>query len=570
MTCPDLCTAAKCEELENRISALEQTIELLVASFEAHVSQDIPEAHNYVPEIPEPPDLSGYCTVAECGEIYQGLQLLEASFEAHVSQDIPEAHNYVPEIPEPPDLSGYCTVAECGEIYQGLQLLEASFEAHVSQDIPEAHNYINPHVKSQLQLGSSFQNNILTIQIQDGESGDVTQVYIDADIINNYGGNNVTCPELSQDFQKCCSQILSLINSSFSNLDNQLANIENALNGEIKSVYDQVTVDISGTANSNYDCKFPTDEITLKAIPAYAQSSLVEKTYQGQGLKGLHENLKIINANLDKIYSESCRAIDPISTITLDDLYQYCDRNANVDRSLYFNEDGSKKYISARDDYDAAVTTALTNLLVNSKFSYLLDNAVGNNLIAAPNNWIAPILANFSLIQSKINNDEICSSNTDVVSLVASPKYITNIEGKVLVLHFVTLPNYPKRTKRSQIRQIQIPGAKENYNWENDFANCRWITGNQYAELELAGYKARVSGWFAGEAQANAFFDYVLINLTTATEANRNIPKHKYKRTDIVSAIERPYRAFIESVNDKGQAVCHVKYMPPKNEPANS
>jgi flagellar hook-basal body complex protein FliE len=49
MSCDNLCTAAKCEELENRISALEQALELLEASFEAHTNQDIPEAHNYEP-----------------------------------------------------------------------------------------------------------------------------------------------------------------------------------------------------------------------------------------------------------------------------------------------------------------------------------------------------------------------------------------------------------------------------------------------------------------------------------------------------------------------------------------
>ena len=49
MTCPDLCTAAKCAELEARISALEQALELFEAAFEAHLSQDIPEAHYYAP-----------------------------------------------------------------------------------------------------------------------------------------------------------------------------------------------------------------------------------------------------------------------------------------------------------------------------------------------------------------------------------------------------------------------------------------------------------------------------------------------------------------------------------------
>ena len=73
MSCSDLCTAAKCQELENRIGALEQALELLEAAFEAHTQQDIPEAHGLTLPEPEPIDLSNYCTIAECGEIYQGL-----------------------------------------------------------------------------------------------------------------------------------------------------------------------------------------------------------------------------------------------------------------------------------------------------------------------------------------------------------------------------------------------------------------------------------------------------------------------------------------------------------------
>ena len=42
MSCPDLCTAQKCQELEARIANLEQALALLEAAFETHVDQDIP------------------------------------------------------------------------------------------------------------------------------------------------------------------------------------------------------------------------------------------------------------------------------------------------------------------------------------------------------------------------------------------------------------------------------------------------------------------------------------------------------------------------------------------------
>ena len=373
----------------------------------------------------------------------------------------------------------------------------------------------------------------------------------------------MNCDQLEQEFKDCCDQILNALN----NLSTQLDNVENTLNKEIQEVYDEITIDISGTANGDYTCTFPTTEPpNSRPIPAYAESKSQQKTYTGKGLQGLHENLKLINTNLDQIHKEACKAIDPISTITIEDLYKYCDKSVNVDRSLYFDEKGEKKYITADEDYEEAIETAVVDLIKDSKFAYLLKNRTGDTLIAAPNNWITPILANFSLVQSKINNDEICNASLDTVSIVASPKYVTNVAGKVLIVHFVTFDNYPKRKKGSQIRQIQIPGAKEEYDWIKDFKDCVWQTGNQYAELQLAGYRASVSGWFASEGAADEFFDYVLDKLTTGVEVNRNKPKHKYGRTDIAAVNERPYRAFIESINPQGQAVCHIKYMPPPDE----
>jgi len=47
MSCDNLCTAAKCQELEERIGRLEQIVDLLQAALEAHVSQPIPQAHDY-------------------------------------------------------------------------------------------------------------------------------------------------------------------------------------------------------------------------------------------------------------------------------------------------------------------------------------------------------------------------------------------------------------------------------------------------------------------------------------------------------------------------------------------
>ena len=133
------------------------------------------------------------------------------------------------------------------------------------------------------------------------------------------------------------------------------------------------------------------------------------------------------------------------------------------------------------------------------------------------------------------------------------------------MLHFVTLDNYPVRQKNSSYRAIQIPAPLEEYDWVDHFEQLRWEQGNQFALLELTGYKTTVSGWFKDKDEANRYFDEVLA-LTTATEENRILTEHSSPKVDIPQRITRPYRAFITRVDSNGRAECLAKYQPvPEN-----
>jgi predicted ATP-grasp superfamily ATP-dependent carboligase len=445
-----------------------------------------------------------------------------------------------------------------------------------------------PEIPKSNLVGTAFiEGQILTISIADGESQTVFSVdlpipeleppFVTVDVFpiddNNFtikvGVDGVFDDDIlttnimdCSDLEELIRQLSITINNEFNNLDNEINNLENAIKVDINEVKDVVTVDISGTANSSYECGFALDE-SDNPIPGYAQSLQQSKAYSGVGLQGIHENLKVINSNLDALHSDICKAIDPISSITIDDLYKFCD-NSNIQRGDY------PEGIGGDTQYNNAILQYFTDLFAETKYAYLLNNVTGDKLVTAPNNWITNYLADFSLIQAKINNTEICNLEipeaTDVVSLVASPKYQTNIEGKVLVLHFVTFDNYPKRLTNSTYWPVQIPAAKETYVWENDFKDLTWSRGNQYAELKLIDYRSKVSGWFANKGAADVYFDAVL-GLTSAIEENRIYPEHKTPKTNIVSRVTRPYRAFIESVNEFGQAICHIKYVPPIENP---
>lgn len=473
-----------------------------------------------------------------------------------------------------------------------LNLTVADGESQSSVNIPINIDNLtaSEHIVSNLSINGSFRNDTLNLTVADGESFDSVNIFVPTNdspqTIFITEEIYMNCDELELKIDNCCAEILNSISSlqnivvsevedSENNINNKIDGFKNDINNDLSNITnittetkDYVTIDISGSVNGDYFCSFETDD-KGNLIPGYAQSSLGQQNYSQLGIAGIHEILKILSRNLDSIHSDICRAIEPTSSITIDDLYEFCD-HSGIERS-----DFSETPLGD-EQYTAAVQGYFRTLLSNTKYGYLVERIIeanedpltdptGSILITAPNNWITNMLADFSLIQSKINKEEICNIEIpeagDVVSIVASPKYVTNVDGKVLILHFVTLDNYPKRQANSNYRQIQIPGAKESYDWVEDFKDLRWVQGNQYAEMSLTGYKATVSGWFRDAAAANSYFNQVL-TLTTAEEKNRNIPNHSNPQTNIPVRETRPYRAFIESVNDAGQAVCEVKYVP--------
>ncbi len=653
MTCPDLCTAAKCEELERRIGALEQALELLEASFEAHIQQDIPQAHNYEPRVNVEADISDGTLIVDVAIDQQSdsatvdLPKPDVNVEADISEgtliidvsvgdrndsatvDLPEFdHNPIVRVSagiagdyliidvEVNDSNDSATVElpdRCvnveADISDGTLIFDVTvgdrndsatvdlpvYDVNVEADISEGTLIFDVTVGDRndsatvdlpvydVNVEADISEGTLIIDVTVGDRNDLATVdlppkfvpFVVLDVfptdkncfviqasVNGRTDSDSFCIEIPE---MNCDELKNLIISSFNNLDNQLANLENAIQHEVKEVYDQVTIDITGDANSDYQCQFTTDEENAEIIPGYAQSIVVQKNYTGKGLQGIHENLKLINTNLDALHQDVCKAVEPLSSISKKDLYEIC--ASDVDEHVK-REDFDKDQ-SGESKYQAAKQAYLDSLLANTKYGSLITNPNSKIFMAAPNNFITKLLADFSLIQGKINNQMLCNltkfDESNTVSIVASPKYLTNVEGKVLILHFVTLENYPKRSRGSNYRPIQIPGALAEYDWDIHFKDLRWIQGNRYAELSLKGYKAKVSGWFESENQANLFFDAIL-NLTIAEEENRNIPKHKYPRTDITFQVTRPYRAFIESINEMGQAVCHLKYIPPQDE----
>lgn len=122
--CGDLCTAAKCAELESRIAKLEVDLDTLKAAFEAHDAQPIPIAHEYDPL----PYVKFYIDYND--------QRVELEVKAYVDVEI---------------------------------------NLHEQKPIPKAHVY---EYKSNLKIDGSFSANYLYLTVADGDSSDTASILI--------------------------------------------------------------------------------------------------------------------------------------------------------------------------------------------------------------------------------------------------------------------------------------------------------------------------------------------------------------------------------------------------------
>ncbi len=683
--CGDLCTAAKCEDLERRIEALEQDLKLLEASFEAHTQQSIPEAHKFEPAWDVDVDFRNdriFVAVTIDGDSRHDTAILpnhqidvEASFNKRtnilridvsnkISKDFVLVEIPIPEIPEykKPEIEA--------QIFADLIEDHLIVEIDVNGSRNEADVYLGDykHEKSNLKLSGLFQSEKLYLTVADGESTatevidiplpepyepefldvalhvengglgievrlddlgavdavelpkfepeflDVTlhvengglgievrlddlgavdavelpvfEPFVTVDVFESDNGRFVVkvsvngdtdedsfvieipemnCDRLEEKLDRCCSEITDLLDS----LSLQLTNAESIINQSVDEVYREITIDISGTAQSNYSCSEPLedeDDPDSDSLPLPYISESEDVDYSGRGLAGIHENLKIINQNLDRIHEASCKSIQPMVSVDLADVVgDICGDSSLTTRDQFQSEESFYNFIVEQ-------VAEIAGKFGSSKLLKLLKYTPGTPasfIVKTTASWAISFLIEKAFKKQSNGIRTICQvieekEEADVVSIVSSDKVINRATGRFLVLHFVTPANYPKRSKNSTYWPVQIPAAmpEDEYNWCEHFENLRWSRGNCFAELKFNQFSTPVSGFFKDKDAADSYFNEVL-KLTTATEKNRVYHEHKDPQKNIIERVTRPYRAFIESVNIAGQGVCHIKFVPP-------
>lgn len=605
MSC-NFCTAAKCEELSARIGALEQALELLEASFNSHVNQNIPIAHNYIPEVNINHNFQGNQLTIDVGVdtsidsetitfpesiipnvVFDIFNLGNNNYVFKVGvngvfdednlsfvTDVDVAFNTSNEIEvttqlndvfvtdtEPlPNSDVTIDISELDSLHYGVAVTVGSFQA---QDdfyitLPEVEQtQEETHTESSIEVDLSYSNNVLTVYVSDGASNDAASVFIDADVINNFGGggSSVNCNQFMQELKDCCTTIITRIDTA-----------ESLLYAESLEIKNELTIDITGEVNTKYKCEFPLDKDD-EIIPTYAESKFETENITDKNLKGLagiHEYLKLITVNLDSIHSDVCKATPPPIDIPLEQtLTQFCVDNNLQTAEDFEDEESFFDYILAK--IQSLLGNSILSALVK-KIKFIPGGNAGTFVATTTLQWAIGWLIEKSKAEQTQALTTICETlkeQQDVVSIVASDKVLGRYQGKTLVLHLVTFENYPTRSKNSTYWQVQIPSARETYDWNDDFLNLIWNRGNLYAEMYFDDIKDPVSGFFADKTSADSWFDSIL-SLTTAIERNRKYHEQQNISRNIAANVTRPYRAFITSINDIGRAVCEVKFVPPR------
>ncbi len=312
MTCPDLCTAEKCRELEDRIRKLEEDLELLTNNFNTHLSNNIPTAHSYTPKLEVESKLSSgtLTTSVKVDDIKQSdsvdlssipiksvkaeFKKINEGFEQFLTVTVngTEAQTRL-SIPKPSlDLE----ITPINDSTFKFDISLGDRKASKNLYIAALEKLLTGLDNSNFAVTLDYLSGLLTVSVTiDGVTKSASTYLSGLGNNNNSsggGGSNVTCEGLQAEFKDRIELVLQAI----AKVETKVVNIEK-----------YVTIDIEGEAYNELECPEGDSgggegEEGEEAPKEYG--TLVE--YKGKGLLGIHQLVQIINTNLVKLFEASC------------------------------------------------------------------------------------------------------------------------------------------------------------------------------------------------------------------------------------------------------------------------
>ena len=635
--CQELCTAAKCQELENRINDLQGTINALFdrvidlevgldelkTKVDEHVLKPTGEAHEwdiYFDEIQFENDSDvEYQDMLLAFQVFNGKNEYlmefyqwsdripyapENDFLDHITQPVSYAHEWDIALDggisldsnESGNFLSYYFDFSNGEDY--FYATDGSvplpfvpldvFQEHLDTPIPDAHAYTptNDDINTWLNnldfffriddlanndydfvitLGERTRSQILDLPSSSGGGGtggtgeetplpptnlSLSGSYddINNDIIITVGING-----------KSASTTINLDAMPFDNLQNSLDEILNALNIELSGQYevgktDTTLLDANGDKIIDYS----------KYIPlTNGQEGYVDTSYTDNGLVGLHQAIIALDKKITTVHKDLAKAVDPqvsLEVIAPTNCYE------NVSRSDYTDEEWALLPQEIRDEIekdfgDRFRDFVLDNPVLGELFEPLL-RTFGTLAFKIPNLpafFALNFASNFLIHQLKDDHPIDCTyskalpteTETETVTIVASPEVQANIKDDVLVLDFTTSDAFPGLNENRSKWRVQIPAPVENITWDA-VKNIRWFRGGLYGQIRFVGRKNSTSGWFRSKADGESYFSQIEA-LTTLETENISFSEHSSPKVSPAERETRVYRAFKVFVSENGE-----------------
>lgn len=651
--CQELCTAAKCQELENRILELEGTINVLnerlidlevkvgdlETNLDEHVIKPTGEAHEwdiYFDSIQFIHDTSPeYQDLLLAFEVYngQGEYLTEfyqwsdpipyvsrIELDDHIEQGVSYAHDWDVYLEATISLSSdeqgnyldYIFDLSNGEDY--FSPVEESvtlpfvtldtFQEHLDTPIPDAHAYTptndnintwlnnldfffriddlaNNDYEFVLTLGDRTRSPILNLPAFSGgggggssSSGEETPLPptnlslngnyddINNDIIITVGING-----------KSAATTINLDAMPFDNLQNSLDEILNALNIELSGQYevgktDTTLLDANGDKIIDYSRYIPLTN---------GQEGYVDTSYTDNGLVGLHQAIIALDKKVTTIHKDLAKAVDPqvsLEVIAPTNCYE------NVSRSDYTDEEWEAlpqeiKNEIEKDFGDRFRDFVLGNPVLGELFEPLLRTfgTLAFKLPNIPAFFALNFASNFLIHQLKDDHPIDCSysktlpveTETETVTILASPEVQASIKDELLVLDFTTVNTFPKLNETKSKWRVQIPAPIQNITWDS-VDNIRWVRGGLYGQIKFIGRRNTTSGWFRSKADGINYFNQIAA-LTTLDVENISFSEHstpKISPAEIETRVYRVFKVFIGANGEPDNELTQV-FKPPVN-----
>ena len=600
MNCPSFCTQEKCDELQERIENLEFLVVSLEAAFNAlkvdhdqlqadhdqlaenfnqHINAKVPDAHGLNCDHNEWGCIRHVSRVVPYGDgrytietVHSQGQEVAYPFEFPVNFDL-QAY--------PTDGSGFAIRLEINGqadsvviLYQRPDpnvslrvdpLTDSSATITVSVDGVSASDYIffpdqefeSPCENSKLTGEGFWSNGKIFISLAHCGSQDVFSIDIpdfeSTTIINNNEYITMECPDYRELIISLNDQVMNEIGNTRFILGNQI----DVTNDKIDNLESYFLENIGGTLDTNLLCEYKENPDGSLA-PVYAVQETETINYSGRTFQGLKAAIDILAVNQKYIHADICKAVQPRLNINKDDLFKLCGSD-EIKREDY--PPGVEGDIA----YESAVITELFNRLSGTRFEDQLATLTSEEGVDLPAFFANELREQLIMEQARVNNSAACKTETNVIEvcvpIVPNMEKLTKYQGVVLSIMLVRPTNYPKRGSGDYVRFIQVPGAKNSYDWVTDFECVFWEAGNQYAELRFKNYVHKVSGYFASKTAADNWFDRVL-TWTVLEEKNRSYSDLKDPVTAVPVQTHRVNRAFRLSVNNQGTALCLDKYIP--------